>query len=111
MLREALELEEERTILDRESFAARRQELEERLDALIAEGRRFSDPDNVRLAKRLRKQREHLFTFLELEEVEVTNNRAKREPRRSGSGPLASAIPRATGSTSWSSGILPNGGW
>jgi hypothetical protein len=67
--------------LDPESFAARRQGLEERLDALIAEGRRFSDPDNARLAKRLRKQREHLFTFLEVEGVEATNNRAERALR------------------------------
>jgi hypothetical protein len=81
VLREALELGEERTTLDPESFAARRRELEGRLDALIAEGRRFSDPDNARLAKRLRKQRKNLFTFLEVEGVEATNNRAERALR------------------------------
>lgn len=52
-----------------------------KLDTLIAEGRRFSDPDNARLAKRLRKQRKHLFTFLEVEGVEATNNRAERALR------------------------------
>jgi hypothetical protein len=81
VLREALKLGEQRTTLDPGSFVARRQELEERLDALIAEGRRFSDPDNARLAKRLRRQREHLFTFLEVEGVEATNNRAERALR------------------------------
>jgi hypothetical protein len=81
VLREALELGEKGTSLDRESFATRRQGLEKKLDALIAEERRFSDPDNARLAKRLRKQRQHLFTFLEVEEVEATNNRAERALR------------------------------
>lgn len=81
VLREALELREEGASLDRESFAARRRGLEEQLDALIAERRQFSDPDNARLAKRLRKQRQHLFTFLEVEEVEATNNRAERALR------------------------------
>jgi len=56
-------------------FAARRRELEARLDALVAEGRHFSDPDNARLAKRLRK---HLFTFLD---VEATNYRAEQARR------------------------------
>lgn len=81
VLREALELGEERAKPDRETFTARRRQLEAKLDALIAEGRRFSDPDNARLAKRLRKQREHLFTFLEMEGVEATNNRAERALR------------------------------
>lgn len=81
LLREALELGEERVTIDDESFAVRRRGLEERLDALIAVGGRFSDPDNARLAKRLRKQREHLFTFLEVEGVEATNNRAERALR------------------------------
>jgi NAD-specific glutamate dehydrogenase len=81
VLREALELREERAKLDCETFTARRRQLEAKLDALIAEGRRFSDPDNARLAKRLRKQREHLFTFLGMEGVEATNNRAERALR------------------------------
>ena len=36
---------------------------------------------NARLAKRLRKHRGSLFTFLYREEVEATNNRAERELR------------------------------
>lgn len=38
----------------------------------------LSDPDNARLARRLRVQRRHLFTFLYLDAVEATNNRAER---------------------------------
>ncbi|MBC7098249.1 transposase [Candidatus Bipolaricaulota bacterium] len=48
---------------------------------MISEGRQFTDPDNARLAKRLRKQREHLLTFLDIEGVEPTNNRAERALR------------------------------
>jgi len=80
ILREALELEEEKPRLSEAEFQGCFQGLEERLDALIAARRQFSDPDNARLAKRLRKQREHLFTFLEMEGVEATNNRAERLP-------------------------------
>jgi transposase len=81
VLREAQKLREERGKLTPEAFAARRRELEERLDALIADGRHFTDPDNARLAKRLRKQRKHLLTFLDVEGVEPTNNRAERALR------------------------------
>jgi len=81
VLRGALKLRDERGELSPQEFAARRRELEARLDALIAEGRKFIDPDNARLAKRLRKHRKNLFTFLELEGVEATNNRAERALR------------------------------
>jgi hypothetical protein len=40
-----------------------------------------TDPWEQRIAKRLRKQRQHLFTFLYDERVEPTNNRAERELR------------------------------
>ena len=78
VLREASKLREEKPWLGEAEFRARLLVLEEGLDALIVEGRRFTDPDNARLAKRLRK---HLLTFLELEEVEATNNRAERALR------------------------------
>ncbi|MFQ6117644.1 MAG: IS66 family transposase [Candidatus Bipolaricaulia bacterium] len=81
VLQGALKLKQEKPWLSEVEFRARLLGLEERLDALIAEGRHFTDPDNARLAKRLRKQREHLFTFLELEGVEPTNNRAERALR------------------------------
>lgn len=81
LLREALALRVEREKLGAPVFATRVRELEERLDGLIGEGRRFTDPDNARLYKRLRKQRPHLLRFLYHEEVEATNNRAERALR------------------------------
>ena len=55
---------------------AKRREFEERLDT-IAE-KEYEDPDCRRIAKRLRKYRDHIFLFVEMEEVEYTNNRAER---------------------------------
>ncbi|HEX73389.1 MAG TPA: hypothetical protein ENN65_08755 [Candidatus Hydrogenedentes bacterium] len=83
VLRQALALRDEKPRLSARELARRRNRTERRLDALIAEGRRFSDPDNRRFAKRLRKQRRHLFTFLDPEraDVEATNNRAERALR------------------------------
>ena len=81
VLREALKLREERSQLPQPEFQARVQKLEQRLDVQINAGRQFSDPDNARLAQRLRKQRAHLFTFLTREGVEATNNRAERALR------------------------------
>jgi transposase len=59
-------------------FKQELQRIEERLDALISQRRRFTDPDNARIAKRLRKQRQRLFTFLTHPGAEPTNNRAER---------------------------------
>jgi len=81
VLREALALRDEQPKLEAATFAAKVQQLEAKLEALIAEGRRFTDPDNARLAKRLRKQRRHLLRFLPVEGVEATNNRAERALR------------------------------
>lgn len=81
VLREALALREQKPNLSEPEFQYRRCGLEQRLDALIAEGRRFFDPENRRFAKRLRKQRRHLFTFLYRAGVEATNNRAERALR------------------------------
>ena len=41
----------------------------------------YTDPDNARLAKRLRKQRDHLLRFLDHDGVDATNNLAEREIR------------------------------
>jgi len=81
VLREALGLSKERSKMSRASFEREVSRLEGRLDELIDEGRRFTDPDNARFAKRLRKQRRHLLTFLRLEGVEATNSRAERALR------------------------------
>jgi transposase len=50
-------------------------------DARIAEKRRFTDRDNERFARRLRKRRRHLLRFFRVEGVEATNNRAERALR------------------------------
>jgi DNA repair exonuclease SbcCD ATPase subunit len=48
---------EEKGRLEPDRFEARLQELEAKLSARIAEKRRFTDRDNARLARRLRKRR------------------------------------------------------
>jgi len=78
ILRDALALRNEKPKLSSRAFAHRLNALERRIDAAIAQTRRFSDPDNRRFAKRLRKHRAHLFTFLRIDGVEPTNNRAER---------------------------------
>jgi len=81
VLREALALRDKKAELSAQEFARRLSKIEKRLDDLISGKRNFTDPDNRRFAKRLRKQRRHLFTFLTHEGVEATNNRAERALR------------------------------
>ena len=78
VLQEALELKKQRSSLDPFTFYQRAQELETRLDALIAPQRRLKDRDNARFAKRLRKHRPHLLRFLYVNELDATNNLAER---------------------------------
>jgi len=81
LLREALALRDNKAELSTEEFARRLSRIEKRLGKLICEQRNFTDPENRRFAKRLRKQRRHLFTFLTHEGAEATNNRAERAIR------------------------------
>ena len=81
LLREALALKANKPTLDADTFAQRASALETRLDALIDEKRRMTDPDNRRFAKRLRKQRPHLLRFLYVDELDATNNIAERRIR------------------------------
>jgi transposase len=53
--------------------------LEAALDRLVAG--HYTDPDNARFAKLLRKQRLHLLTFLSVDAMAPTNNAAEREIR------------------------------
>lgn len=78
ILREAIVLKAEKARLDPFTFYQRAQELETRLDVLIAPKRRLSDGDNARFAKRLRKHRPHLLRFLYVDELDATNNLAER---------------------------------
>lgn len=81
LLRKAMTLQKEKPSLCPEIFNQRAVELETRLDALIDEKRRMTDPDNVRFAKRLRKHRPHLLRFLYVEGLDATNNQAERQLR------------------------------
>lgn len=78
LLQEALRLKAERPNLDPFTFAQRAQNLETRLDQLIAPQRRLTDKDNARFARRLRKHRPHLLRFLYVNGLDATNNQAER---------------------------------
>lgn len=78
LLRDALALKAGATDLRAPAYEAAAACLEERLDELIARRRGRTDPDQARLATRLRKHRPDILRFLYWEEVEATNNRAER---------------------------------
>jgi transposase len=78
VLRAALTLRDQKPALPLADFVAQAAQLEARLDALIDTRRKLSDPDNARLAKRLRKHREHLLRFLYVDGLDATNNQAER---------------------------------
>lgn len=78
VLRAALTVRDQKLTLPPADFAARAAQLEAQLDALIDVRRQLTDADNARLAKRLRKHREHLLRFLYVEGLDATNNQAER---------------------------------
>jgi len=78
LLQDAIRLKAEKASLDPFTFHQHARALETRLDVLIAPKRRFSDQDNKRFAKRLRKYRSHLLRFLYVDELDATNNLAER---------------------------------
>jgi len=79
LLRAAITLKQRRAQLSTHGYAVACGRLEATLDRLLAG--QYTDPDNARLAKLLRKQREHLLTFLYVEAMHPTNNAAERELR------------------------------
>jgi len=79
LLRAAITLKHRRAQLSAHGYAVACGRLEAALDRLLAG--HYTDPDNARLAKLLRKQRAHLLTFLYVEAVAPTNNAAERELR------------------------------
>jgi len=81
VLQSALALKADMPTLSPELFAQRAAAVEAELDALIDPQRRLTDPDNARLAKRLRKQRPHVLRFLYVDGLEATNNQAERQLR------------------------------
>ena len=62
-----------------ETYASRRSRITSRLDALITDD--WANKNATRLVRRLRKYRDHLFTFLDLPYVPFENNFAEREIR------------------------------
>jgi hypothetical protein len=72
ILQAALALKAEKAHLETNIFAQRAQGLEARLDALISPRRQLKDPQNIRFAKRLRKQRPHVLRFLYVQDLEAT---------------------------------------
>ncbi|MCH9033415.1 MAG: IS66 family transposase [Planctomycetes bacterium] len=79
LLRSAMALDRLRHDLPPPEFARIRQHLDDRADLLLGPTR--NDPDEERVANRLRKRRRWLFTFLDYAGVEATNNRAERALR------------------------------
>jgi transposase len=78
ILRDAIRLHSNCAI-DDAAHESRRARLAERLSNLCALG--WSDPDVVRIANRLDKYADGIFTFLDYDDVPHTNNHAERELR------------------------------
>ena len=79
LLRKAMALKRRRGAISDHGYAVLRGKVHAELDRLLAGT--YTDPDNARLARRLRKQREHLLRFLDHDGVDATNNLAEREVR------------------------------
>ena len=78
-MRTAIRLKVRRASLTPHGYAVACGRLEAELDRLL--GGAYSDPDNARFAKLLRKHRAQLLKFLYVEAVAPTNNAAERELR------------------------------
>ena len=79
MLRAAVALQEQKAQCDPQSFSALRQALERKALLLLEAPR--SEPREEAVRSRLNKQRDHLFTFLDHDGVDATNNLAERQLR------------------------------
>jgi transposase len=79
MLRGAVALQAQKAECDPESFRALRQALERTASRLLDSPR--SEPSEQAVRNRLAKQRDHLFTFLDHDGVDATNNLAERQLR------------------------------
>jgi hypothetical protein len=79
LFRRALWLKDQQDTLPTEKYATKVNHLEAELDRLLAG--HYTNPDNLRMANRLRKHRDALFTFLKHPDVDPTNNLAERQLR------------------------------
>jgi transposase len=79
LLQRAMLVKKLKPVVSGECFAIWRQQLVVDAEKLFRRPR--EDRDEERLAKRFRKQLDHLFTFLDYDEVDATNNLAERQLR------------------------------
>ena len=79
MLRAAVALQKQKAQCDPQSFNTLRQSLEHKAVQLLGAPR--SEPCEEVVRNRLNKQRDHLFTFLDHDGVDATNNLAERQLR------------------------------
>jgi len=79
MLRAAVALQEQKADISQQTFSALRQALEHKAVQLLEPPRSEANEEAVR--NRLNKQRDHLFTFLDHDGVDATNNLAERQLR------------------------------
>jgi hypothetical protein len=79
LLQTALRQAEQKAQCDPQSFSALRQALERKALLLLEAPR--SEPCEEAVRNRLNKQRDHLFTFLDHDGVDATNNLAERQLR------------------------------
>jgi transposase len=79
LLRRAMALKRRRGTLGDHGYAVLRGKVHAELDRLLAGT--YTDPDNARLAKLLRKHRASVLRFLDHDGVDATNNLAERELR------------------------------
>jgi transposase len=79
LLRRAMALKRRRGTISDHGYAVLRGKVHAELDRLLVGT--YTDPDNARLAKLLRKHRESVLRFLDHDGVDATNNLAEREGR------------------------------
>jgi transposase len=79
LLRMAMALKRRRGTISDRGYAVLRGKLHAELDRLLAGA--YTDPDNAKLAKLLRKHRDSVLAFLDHDSVDATNNLAEREVR------------------------------
>jgi transposase len=79
MLRAAVALQKQKADLSLETFSELRLALQHKAVQLLEPPR--SEPNEEAVRKRLNKQHDHLFTFLDHDGVDATNNLAERQLR------------------------------
>lgn len=79
LLRAAQALKAAKPQMSPQTFADKRRALDRRAEELLAGA--GVDPLEQAIANRIRKQQDHLFTFLDHDAVDATNNRAERQLR------------------------------